>query len=243
MFTYVQDAVLYALTTYTLNPSSRALPRDFWGTIALEWLVIQTLFLYTFNKLISHKNYFRQILALMWLLCVLSVYIAFMQIELFACFMFVAEFTIVIFFYALFLHLRVSTVQSDTTNESAGYRAPAALFLVFFATWGGSRLADGEISLVFAELYNRASYVALSDLTFFASTVMRTNLVIHYMVGLLLLFLTLFLFFTVNVYYFLNITRREAARTSTSKLAAGRGYYEQTAEEVQKVISTSHQKK
>lgn len=159
--------------------------------------------------------------------------------------MFVAEFTIVIFFYALFLHLRVSTAQSDTANEAVGYRthAPAAWGLVLLAALGGSRLSDGEVGLMFAELYNRASYVAFSDLTFFAATVMRTNPMVHYMVGLLLLFLTLFLFFTVNVYYLLNITRRDASKLSASKLATGRGYYEQTAEEVQKVISNSHQKK
>ena len=181
----------------------------------------------------------------MWVLCVLSVYLAFMQLELFACFMFVAEFTIVIFFYALFLHLRISTSLADSKSESSSPSTVAALVIVLVATclFGLSQLNEGSAGLLFAELYKRVNYVAFSDLTFFAATILRTNFLIHFLVGLLLLFLTLFLFFVTNVYYFLNITRRDAARLSASKLATGRGYYEQTAEEVQKVISTTHAKK
>lgn len=181
----------------------------------------------------------------MWVLCVLSVYLAFMQIELFACFMFVAEFTIVIFFYALFLHLRISTSLASTKNESSPPSTIAAVFTVLTITCllGFSQLSEGSEGLLFAELYKRVNYVAFSDLTFFASTILRTNFLIHFLVGLLLLFLTLFLFFVTNIYYFLNITRRDAARLSASKLATGRGYYEQTAEEVQKVIANTHSKK
>ena len=181
----------------------------------------------------------------MWVLCVLSVYLAFMQIELFACFMFVAEFTIVIFFYALFLHLRISTSLADTKSESRSTHSLAAVLIALTTACllGLTQFGEGSNGLLFAELYKRVNYVAFSDLTFFAATVLRTNFLIHFLVGLLLLFLTLFLFFVTNVYYFLNITRRDASRLSASKLATSRGYYEQTAEEVQKVISNSHSKK
>lgn len=152
--------------------------------------------------------------------------------------MFVAEFTIIIFFYTLFLHLRVSTANQCVRVEP--YSTKVALVIVILlivaAALGWARFADKEIPILFSDLYSRMGYVAFSDLTFFAATILRTNFVIHIVVGLLLLFLTLFLFFATNIYYFLNITRRDAAKQSAAKLASQRGYYEQTAEEVQKVI-------
>lgn len=165
-----------------------------------------------------------------------------MQLELFACFMFVAEFTIVIFFYTLFLHLRVSVSVTESSNKSI--ETTKILILVIFAIvigYGASNLITTNTSIVFTDLYIKISYIALNDLAFFASTIMRTNFIVHFIVGLILLFLTIFLFFTTNVYYFMNITRRDSAKLAASKLSTQRGYYEQTAEEVQKIISKSRE--
>ena len=158
------------------------------------------------------------------------------------CFMFVAEFTIVIFFYTLFLHLRVSVSITDTNNSTIE-TTKLLIWIILAITigYGSSNIVTANVSALFADLYIRVNYVAFNDLAFFASTIMRTNFIVHFIVGLILLFLTIFLFFTTNIYYFMNITRRDSAKLAASKLTTQRGYYEQTAEEVQKIISNSRE--
>lgn len=242
MFAFIIDSIFAIQFFIYERPYILSFPKDFWSTVSIEWLLLQSTLVYTYLRFIGYRNYYKQILALLWLLCVLAIYIAFLQLELFACFMFVAEFTIVIFFYTLFLHLQVATKILITRKEPYNRKnAIVLLSLVIFAAWAGwARFADKDGGLLFTELYKRIAYNAFSDLTFFAGTILRTNFTVHLLIGLFLLFLTLFLFFMTNVYFFLNITRRDAAKQSAMKVATGRGYYEQTAEEVQKMIKHNH---
>lgn len=220
------------------RPHLLNLPKNFWSSVALEWLVAQSLIAYSYFRFVSYKSYYKQVIAMLWIISALALYLALLQLELFACFMFVAEFTVVIFFYTLFLHLKVSIDDDKGRHWHSNTPLVSAIVLGFLAAvWNGStRFINAEVSLAFSELYKRISYASPNDLPFFASTILRTNLSIHLIVGLILLFLTLFLFFTVNVYYFLNISKRDAHRQSVAKLATERGYYDQTAEEVQKII-------
>lgn len=242
MFKITYDFTDAVIQFFLQRPYLLTLPKDFWSMVSLEWMALQGIFLYTYSRFIGYKNYYKQILSLLWLLMVMAVYLAFLQLELFACFMFLAEFTIIIFFYTLFLHLRIAaTNQGARINPYTNQTIIFLIILLCVATYcGWSKFRDLEASPVFTDLYRRTSYIIFSDLSFFATTLLRTNYTVHLIVGILLLFLTLFLFFVTNIYYFLNITRRDAARQTASKLSCQRGYYEQTAEEVQKIISNKN---
>jgi hypothetical protein len=61
-------------------------------------------------------------------------------------------------------------------------------------------------------------------------------------VGLILTLLTIFLFIGINTYFVMTLTRRTILNQNTQKLATKRGYYEQTAEEVQKVLRRDNHK-
>lgn len=200
--------------------------------------------IYTFTRLVGSKNYFKQLLQLLFLITILALYVSLMQLELFACFMFIAEFTIVIFFYTLFLHLKVAVTQRETSGVSTGSAGKLIVgLLALIGVFLNPRAYYGsDISLVFLDVYAKSLNFALSDINFFFYTVTRNNVALHFLVGLLLLFLTIFLFMSVNVYYFLNISKQDAFVKTNNKLATARGYYEQTAESVQKVLTNSTRK-
>lgn len=241
MFSFSFEFISSVLNFFYARPYLLTLPKDFWSTVSFEWLALQTVLAYTYFRFVTYKNYFKQILALMWVLCVLAIYFAFLQLELFACFMFLAEFTIVMFFYTLFLHLKISVANQEARVDPYGNSTVILLVIILLIAIvsGWARFGDKEGSMVLHNAYKRFSYMIFNDLSFFSQTLLRTNYLIHFLVGIILLFLTLFLFFLTNVYYFLNITRRDVSRQAASKLASQRGYYEQTAEEVQKIITNS----
>lgn len=215
-----------------------------WDKFYIEWFLLQTVITYTFIRMVITKNYFKQLTQLLLLLIFLGCYISLMQLELFACFMFIAEFTIVIFFYTMFLHLKISVNQRETQKTLLG-SAPATvlLLLLWSVLLSNVRSFFGlELNLVFIDVYSKTINFALNDLNFFFYTITRNNLSVHFLIGLLLLFLTIFLFLAVNVYYFLNISKKDAHTASTNKLAVVKGYYEQTAEFVQKILTNASKK-
>lgn len=183
-------------------------------------------------------------LQLLFLIILLACYVSLLQLELFACFMFIAEFTIVIFFYTLFLHLKIAINQRELNQTPTTVTAKIiGILLLTAVTLTGFRAFYGlDINLLFLDVYSKSFNFALSDLNFFFYTVTRNNITLHFLVALLLLFLTIFLFLSVNIYYFLNITKQDAFNSRTNKLTSARGYYEQTAESVQKILTNLKKK-
>lgn len=215
-----------------------------WERFQFEWFIIQTISIYTFIRFINSNNYFKQLLQLLSLIILLACYISLLQLELFACFMFIAEFTIVIFFYTLFLHLKIAISQRELNQTPATVTAKLIGFLLLIVViLIGFRAFYGlDINLLFLDVYSKSFNFALNDLNFFFYTVTRNNVTLHFLVAILLLFLTIFLFLSVNIYYFLNISKQDAFSSNTNKLTAARGYYEQTAESVQKILTNSKRK-
>lgn len=211
-----------------------------WDNLNLEIFLIQIILIYVLYRLISNKNYLKQILSLCLLLTISSVYLTLYQLELFSCFLFLAEFTIIIFFYSLFLHLQVSS-KINTNHEGQINFFNLFFILTFFSI--PMSMPTGTVSFPFVDYYEKAHYSIANDLGFFFYSIFRANYFIHIIVGLLLFFLTIYLFYTVNVYYALNLTRQNVFMKNSSKLSVYRGYYEQTAEEVQKILTNNKPKK
>lgn len=170
---------------------------------------------------------------MMWLVVVICLYLGLWQLELFSCFLFLGEFTILIFFYCLFLHLRASTSQG-TVSGSHSVASVTALGLGLFSAlwvmvWSFSAETNADISILYIDMYRRVSDFVLNDLVALYYFFVHANLTIHSLIGLMLFLLTLCLFLVVSLYAGLNIARRQAYKNAPSRLATPKGYYEQTA--------------
>lgn len=60
--------------------------------------------------------------------------------------------------------------------------------------------------------------------------------------GLILIFLTIFLFFLINFYFFLNLKKQDIRQQNLLKLHNNRYYFENTAQIVQKYFSNNIKK-
>ena len=245
MFTHILELCYLfeiSFTKHIFNNLNNFTP--LWERFQIEWFVIQIITVYTFIRFVSASNYFKQLLHLLFLIILLACYVSLMQLELFACFMFIAEFTIVIFFYTLFLHLKIAINQRELNQAPATITAKliGILLLTIITLIGFRAFYGSDVSLLFLDIYSKSFNFTLSDLNFFFYTITRNNITLHFLVGLLLLFLTIFLFLSINIYYFLNISKQDAFSSTNNKLASARGYYEQTAESVQKILNNSSKK-
>lgn len=189
--------------------------------------------MYAVIRLYSSVNYLRQVLAMMWLVVVICLYLSLWQLELFSCFLFLGEFTILIFFYCLFLHLRASASQGTVAGS---YKlTTVSLFGLLFgsflwlALWCFNADAVGGSSILYIDLYRRASDFILNDLVSLYYFFVHSNVAIHSIIGLMLFLLTLCLFLVVSLYAGLNVARKQAYKGTQSRLFTTRGYYEQTA--------------
>lgn len=212
-----------------------------WGNLWIEWLALQTLIGYSVYRIYITINPLRQIMAIMWFVVLLCLYLGLWQFELFACFLFLGEFTIMIFFYCLFLHLKTAITSSTGANKIP---TTALLVLVFalllFAVFSGRTLHStigADISQSVLNLYPMALDFSLGDLTFLFYFFVSANLSVHALIGLTLFILTLFLFIVVLLYTSINLNRRAAFRITSNKLFTTKGYYEQSAFSSQKFFS------
>lgn len=101
----------HRLESYVLNYFNILLApvSGMWVNVFIEILALQVLLLFFTIQLLKAINHFRQLILLLLLIITLCIYLSVMQLEFFACFMFLAEFTVLFFFYVLFLHLRTLT--------------------------------------------------------------------------------------------------------------------------------------
>lgn len=183
-------------------------------------------------------------MAMMCLLVLMCLYLSVWQLELFACFLFLGEFTIFIFFYCLFLHLRSGVSRDNSKSINLSWLGIIALILtalaVLFTThysYGGS----SQASIIMQDLYKLACDFGLNDLSGLFVFFTHSNPSIHLLLGLFLFVLTLFLFAVVSTYTMSGIRSNEFYRANQDRLYLPRGYYEQTAETSQKSFTGSKQ--
>lgn len=212
-----------------------------WSQVWVEWVLIQAVLLYTLHKIYSTVNYLKQVLAMMWFVVATSMYLGLWQLELFACFLFLGEFTILIFFYCLFLHLRASTSQGFNTTSYGSFIIVSSISCLVIIAWGWKWgfLADtaSDVSILYIDVYRRISDFVLNDVVALYYFFIKANPSIHLIIGLTLFLLTLCLFLVVSLYAGLNIARRNAYKNIGFKLVTAKGYYEQSAVFSQKYFS------
>jgi hypothetical protein len=178
---------------------------------------------------------------MMWFVVTICLYLGLWQLELFSCFLFLGEFTILIFYYCLFLHLRASTSQGTVTGSYSLLAVTALVFSTLLAFWllgvGYLAVTGNDLTILYIDLYRRVSDFVLNDLVALYYFFIHANLAMHTLIGLILFVLTIYLFLVVSLYAGLNIARRQAYKSVNSKLFTTKGYYEQTAMFSQKYFS------
>lgn len=214
-----------------------------WQTIYMEWLLLQIAVIYSTYKLYSTVNYLKQVLAMMWFVIYICLYLALWQLELFSCFLFLGEFTILIFFYCLFLHLRASITQTASSHISGNGQMAPIVTIVVLTLWLHLKpyiLDFQENSIAYAiNLYSIYTDFALNDLGALFYYFTSANLTLHALIGVILFVLTIFLFITVTLYVNTHLLRKSIFKTTQSKLFVPRGYYEQSSQTTQKFFSQS----
>ena len=212
-----------------------------WSSIWMEWLCLQTLLTYTLFKLYNSNNYLRQVITVMCVVILICLYLSLWQFELFACFLFLGEFTILIFVYCLYLHLKASVSRTDLGesigNTSLIIGASLATLMIgsIISNWVVFK-EDSSLHL-FIDITRKADDFALNDLIALYYFFVNANITIHFIIGVMLFFLTIFLFTTVTVYTNLYITSAMAYRSVNMKLVTSKGYYEQSARFSQKYFT------
>ncbi len=89
-----------------------------WSNVWVEWIALQVLIIYSCVKLYSSYSYLRQVLTVMCFVILTCLYLSVWQLELFSCFLFLGEFTILIFIYCLYLHLRASVSRTNLGDSN-----------------------------------------------------------------------------------------------------------------------------
>lgn len=203
--------------------------------------------LYSVFRLYGTANYLRQVLAMMWFVIVACLYLSLWQLELFSCFLFLGEFTILIFFYCLFLHLKASIAQQTSSHGTIGGQYVTISLLLITALWATTKpyaINFRENSIAYAlDLYNSSADFSLNDLASLFFYFTTANLTLHALIGVILFIITLLLFTTVTLYVSTSIARKTIYGNAHSKLFVPRGYYEQTSQTSQKFFSQSGKNK
>ena len=204
---------------------------------------MQVIVTYLLYKLYVTNNYLRQTLTLMLFIVFSSIYLAFWQLELFACFLFLGEFTILIFFYCLFLHLKIFI--NKPIGDLNNLLNPITLILIILLSymWAISiniiHSAKNFIFDLISDVYKHINDFTLNDLISIYYYFANANVFIHLLIGLILFLLTIFLFTIVTLYTNSKLTKNTVYTTTILKLNVKKGYYEQTANTVQKYFSNN----
>lgn len=232
------DAFIWCENSISHNISSFI---SVWGNIWVEWVVLQVLLIYSCVKLYNSYSYLRQVLTVMCFVILTCLYLSVWQLELFGCFLFLGEFTILIFIYCLYLHLRASVSRTNLSDSNGNILSILALTAVTLMIGFSSMnlILASEISSLnlFIDLYKRVDDFSLNDLVALYYFFTAGNITIHAIIGLMLFFLTLFLFSTVTAYTSLHTSRLNAFRSVSMKLNTPRGYYEQAGKYSQKYFN------
>lgn len=209
-----------------------------WNFYQIEWFIIQVISTFLLYRLFYTTNHYKQLMLLILILLIICICISILQLELFAAFLFLAEFAVIIFFYTLLLHLRSALWQRVDTNQSNLFiLIIVSVLIIFSINFTHINIILIAPYLLFINVYKYLTMIFSTDLLFFWVYFVKYYLFIHLIVGLILFFLTLFLFSLINLYFSMNLKRQNYFQTSEQKLYTQKGYFEQTALIVQKIIT------
>lgn len=170
----------------------------------------------------------------------ICIYLSLLQFELFACFLFLGEFTIAIFFYCLFLHLKASINQNSFNSQNLtnfNLILIISLFILYILSNKIYLFKIDDLSIIFIDLYKISNDFSLNDLGFVFYFFYYSNVSIILIIGIMLFVLTLFLFLVVSAYTLGNLENKYIYKKNNIKLFTKKGYYEQTGYFTQKFFA------
>ena len=139
----------------------------------------------------------------------MSVYIAFMQYELFACFLFISEFIILLFFYVLFLNLNLKIKLFNTSYNmlfNFNILIIIALTLILYYSFIKTNFFlfnMNELYLNFYNIFKLNNDLIVNDLVFFYHMLFHYNVVLFLLVAFILVIMTFVLLYFTLIYHFI----------------------------------------
>jgi hypothetical protein len=132
-------------------------------------MLLQLFLLFTCYQLLTQQSYFKQLLTLLVVLISICVYLSVLQLELFACFLFLAEFLVIIFFYTLLLHTKAAIGQITTKRADYYYTYQIGLscFVLVLSYYALPGVIIIEPYLWVINVYKLLAAASLTDLLFF----------------------------------------------------------------------------
>jgi hypothetical protein len=214
-------AALYVIEWYLVTglPTIELYFWNVWNSFWLEFFVLQVFIMYQIYKLFSEKNFFKMLISLLYFLILISIYLSVMQLELFACFLFLSEFIIIVFFYCLFLHLNYNNKPFFWTNVTDATFFKSISLTVVLVIWYLNKdvvllYNINDLYLIFTDIYTFYNNYLMNDLVFLFFYFFHYNVCVLLFIGLFLLVMTMVLLYTVWLYVSLYLTRKNFLRSS-----------------------------
>ena len=144
----------------------------------------------------------------MFFIVLSSIYLGLLQLELFASFLFISEFVILIFFFSFFFKLNINNKLSFFKKIKflslmlvvIVSSILTALMLYFFISYN----IANDCYLAFYNFYKIYNYFLLNDFSFFFYSFFQFYLVLYLLIGIFLLVMTAYLLYIIWVYVFLK---------------------------------------
>jgi hypothetical protein len=192
---------------------------NIWNSFWFEFFFLQLLISYQIYKLFFEKNFFKMLISLLYFLILVSIYLSVMQLEMFACFLFLSEFVIIVFFYCLFLHLNYTNkplIWNNLTNTTfLSIIVVFVLAVIWYFNKGILLLYNlNDLYLLFVDIYDIYNNYYMNDLVFFFHFFFHYNTILFFFIGLFLLIMTMVLLYTVWLYVALYLTRKAALKNT-----------------------------
>lgn len=185
---------------------------NLWESFWIEFFLIQLFITYQIYQIFISKNFFATIINLLYFLVLIGIYLSLMQFEMFACFLFISEFVILVFFYALFLHLNYSNKNNMWifSNNNSGVLFLFGFLLLFLLKSDSFFLMFNinELYLLFLDLYKLYDNTIMNDLIYFFYFFYYYHTFLFLIIGGMLLFMTVVLLYATWLYTSLKVKKQ-----------------------------------
>lgn len=186
---------------------------NLWGSFWFEFFFLQVFILYQIYKLFFERNLFNMLLALLYILILLCLYLALMQVEMFSCFLFLSEFILIVFFYCLFLHLNYTNKKLFWNNVANNTLVLFISVFVILVFWYFNRgvlllLNINDLYLAFIDIYVFYGNYFMNDFLFLFFFFYHYNIFFFFFIGLFLLIMTTLLLYVVFLYSTMYISKK-----------------------------------
>lgn len=169
------------------------------------------MYIYVFWKFLNENNLFRLCFLIMFFILISSFYLGFLQLELFACFLFISEFIILIFFFCFFFKINVpNKIIFNKNLKLLSYLIVFSILVIitlislyFIVSYN---VAD-DCFLAFFNFYKLYNTFIMNDFAFFFYSFFQYYLILYFLIGIFLLFMTTYLLYVIWVYIYLQHVR------------------------------------